>query len=142
MSLLLLLSYILLILYEAKTKKREVNISQEDEVNISALKATFLSTVGILGVVIGAEILVRGAVITAELLGISQTIIGLTMVAVGTSIPEVATSMIAAYRGQVNFILGAILGSNLFNILGIAGVASIISTLEVSGTLSYLDLFF
>ena len=142
LSLLLLFSYILLILYEAKTKKRRVNISQEDEVNISALKASFLSTVGILGVVIGAEILVRGAVITAELLGISQTIIGLTMVAVGTSIPEVATSMIAAYRGQVNFILGAILGSNLFNILGIAGVASIISTLEVSGTLSYLDLFF
>ena len=68
MSLLLLFSYILLILYEAKTK-RKVNISQEDEVNISALKASFLSTVGILGVVIGAEILVRGAVITAELLG-------------------------------------------------------------------------
>ncbi len=86
--------------------------------------------------------MVRGAVITAELLGISQTIIGLTMVAVGTSIPEVATSMIAAYRGQVNFILGAILGSNLFNILGITGVASILATLEVSDTLSYIDLFF
>ena len=50
--------------------------------------------------------------------------------------------MIAAYRGQVNFILGAILGSNLFNILGITGVASILATLEVSDTLSYIDLFF
>ena len=141
-SLLLLISYIFLIIYEAKTEKRKVYISEEDQNNLSALKASFLSIVGILGVVIGAEILVRGAVITAELLGISQTIIGLTMVAVGTSIPEVATSMIAAYRGQVNFILGAILGSNLFNILGITGVASILATLEVSNTLSYIDLFF
>ena len=80
--------------------------------------------------------------ITAELLGISQTIIGLTMVALGTSIPEVATSMIAAYRGQVNFILGAILGSNLFNILEFTGVASILATVEVSNTLSSIDLFF
>ena len=141
-SLLLLISYIFLIIYEAKAEKRKVYISEEDQINLSALKASFLSIVGILGVVIGAEILVRGAVITAELLGISQTIIGLTMVAVGTSIPEVATSMIAAYRGQVNFILGAILGSNLFNILGITGVASILATLEVSDTLSYIDLFF
>jgi len=141
-SLLLLISYIFLIIYEAKTEKRKVYISEEDQNNLSALKASFLSIVGVLGVVIGAEILVRGAVTTAELLGISQTIIGLTMVAVGTSIPEVATSMIAAYRGQVNFILGAILGSNLFNILGITGVASILATLEVSNTLSYIDLFF
>ncbi len=141
-SLLLLISYIFLIIYEAKAEKRKVYISEEDQINLSALKASFLSIVGILGVVIGAEILVRGAVITAHLLGISQTIIGLTMVAVGTSIPEVATSMIAAYRGQVNFILGAILGSNLFNILGITGVASILATLEVSDTLSNIDLFF
>ena len=141
-SLLLLISYIFFIIYEVKAEKRKVYISEEEQINLSALKASFLSIVGILGVVIGAEILVRGAVITAELLGISQTIIGLTMVAVGTSIPEVATSMIAAYRGQVNFILGAILGSNLFNILGITGVASILATLEVSDTLSYIDLFF
>ncbi len=141
-SLLLLISYIFLIIYEAKAEKRKVYISEEDQINLSAFKASFLSIVGILGVVIGAEILVRGAVITAELLGISQTIIGLTMVALGTSIPEVATSMIAAYRGQVNFILGAILGSNLFNILGITGVASILATVEVSDTLSSIDLFF
>ena len=59
----------------------------------------------------------HGAVLTAELFGISQVVIGLTVVALGTSLPEVAASMIAAYRGQINFVLGAILGSNLFNIL-------------------------
>ena len=79
-SLLLLISYIFLIIYEAKTEKRKVYISEEDQINLSALKASFLSIVGILGVVFGAEILVRGAVITAELLGLRQTIIGLTMV--------------------------------------------------------------
>ena len=55
----------------------------------------------------GAEVLVHGAVITAELLGISQVVIGLTIVALGTSLPEVAASMVAAYRGQVNFYFGS-----------------------------------
>ena len=125
-----------------KPRREESNISQEDEVNISALKASFLSTVGILGVVIGAEILVRGAVITAELLGISQTIIGLTMVAVGTSLPGSSNIYDSCLQRAGKFYIRGYFRSNLFNILGIAGVAAIISTLEVSDTLSYLDLFF
>ena len=136
------ISYILIIVYEVKSDKRKVELSNEEEINLSAFKATFFSIAGIFGIVIGAEILIRGAVITAQFLGISQTVVGLTLVAVGTSIPEVATSMIAAYRGQVNFILGAILGSNLFNILGITGVASILATIEIADTLSYVDIFF
>ena len=142
LSLIILISYILIIIYEVKSDKRKVELSDEEEVNLSAFKAAFFSIAGIFGIVIGAEILIRGAVITAQILGISQTVIGLTLVAVGTSIPEVATSMIAAYRGQVNFILGAILGSNLFNILGITGVASILATIEIADTLSYVDIFF
>ena len=84
----------------------------------------------------------HGAVLTAEALGISQVVIGLTIVALGTSLPEVAASMIAAYRGQVNFILGAILGSNLFNILGITGTASILAPIKSQETLTSVDLFF
>ena len=90
----------------------------------------------------GAEVLVHGAVITAKLLGISQVVIGLTIVALGTSLPEVAASMVAAYRGQVNFILGAILGSNLFNILGITGTASILAPINTQDTLTFIDLLF
>ncbi len=141
-SLSILVSYILYIIYEAKIGVRKFNVNNEKEPNLSRIKAFFLSLVGISGVVIGAEILVHGAVLTANTLGISQTVIGLTLVAVGTSIPEVTTSMIAAYRGQVNFILGAILGSNLFNILGITGAAAILAPINSANTLTNFDLFF
>ena len=95
---------------------------------------------GIIGIIIGAQILVKGAVITAGLFGVSQTIIGLTVVALGTSIPEVVTSMVAALRGQINFVLGAILGSNLFNLLAITGIASIITPINTKNVLSKVDI--
>ena len=80
--------------------------------------------------------------ITAKLLGISQTIIGLTVVALGTSIPEVVTSMAAAYRGQISFVLGAILGSNLFNLLAITGIASVITPINTKNILDKIDVYY
>ena len=141
-SLSILIGYILFIIYETKVGIRKLNLNDEDKIELSILKSSIFSFLGIIGVVLGAEILVHGAVMTAELLGISQVVIGLTVVALGTSLPEVAASMIAAYRGQVNFILGAILGSNLFNILGITGAASILAPIKSQETLTGVDLFF
>lgn len=141
-SLSILISYILFIIYETKIGLRKLNLNNEDEIELSIFRSSFFSILGIIGVVLGAEILVHGAVLTAELFGISQVVIGLTVVALGTSLPEVAASMIAAYRGQINFVLGAILGSNLFNILGITGVASILAPIKSEGTLTNIDLFF
>lgn len=141
-SLTILIGYIFLIIFETKIGKRKYNLENEDIKEISLFKSFFFSLIGIIGVVVGAEVLVHGAVITAELLGISQVVIGLTIVALGTSLPEVAASMVAAYRGQVNFILGAILGSNLFNILGITGTASILAPINTQDTLTFIDLLF
>ena len=141
-SLTILIGYIFLIIYETKIGKRKYNLENEDIKEISLFKSFFFSLIGIIGVVVGAEVLVHGAVITAKLLGISQVVIGLTIVALGTSLPEVAASMVAAYRGQVNFILGAILGSNLFNILGITGTASILAPINTQDTLTFIDLLF
>ena len=141
-SLTILIGYIFLIIFETKIGKRKYNLENEDIKEISLFKSFFFSLIGIIGVVVGAEVLVHGAVITAELLGISQVVIGLTIVALGTSLPEVAASMVAAYRGQVNFILGAILGSNLFNILGITGTASIFAPINTQDTLTFIDLLF
>ena len=141
-SLTILIGYIFLIIFETKIGKRKYNLENEDIMEISLFKSFFLSLIGIIGVVVGAEVLVHGAVIAAELLGISQVVIGLTIVALGTSLPEVAASMVAAYRGQVNFILGAILGSNLFNILGITGTASILAPINTQDTLTFIDLLF
>lgn len=141
-SLSILIGYIFFIIYETKVGNRKLDVDDVNEKEISIFKSLAFSLLGILGVVVGAEILVHGAVTAAQILGVSQVVIGLTVVALGTSLPEVAASMVAAYRGQANFILGAILGSNLFNILGITGTASILAPINSKGTLTQIDLFF
>jgi len=141
LMLLLLLSYLALILYEASKGLR--NIDTEDmEKNVSFKKSIFFSILGLVGIIVGAQVLVKGAVITASSFGVSETIIGLTVVALGTSIPEVVTSMVAAYRGQIGFVLGAILGSNLFNLLAITGIASIITAINTSNVLDKIDIYY
>ena len=141
-SLSILIGYIFFIIYETKVGNRKLDVDDVNEKEFSIFKSLAFSLLGILGVVVGAEILVHGAVTAAQILGVSQVVIGLTVVALGTSLPEVAASMVAAYRGQANFILGAILGSNLFNILGITGTASILAPINSKGTLTQIDLFF
>ena len=121
LMLFLLLSYLTFILFQASRGLRKVD-TEEIEKNISLKRSVILSFLG--------------------LLGISQTIIGLTVVALGTSIPEVVTSMAAAYRGQISFVLGAILGSNLFNLLAITGIASVITPINTKNILDKIDVYY
>jgi cation:H+ antiporter len=92
----------------------------------------FLASIGLVVVglgllALGASWLVGGAVAIARLFGLSELIIGLTIIAVGTSLPEVAASIIAALRGQRDIAVGNVVGSNLFNILAILGLTSVIA---------------
>lgn len=80
--------------------------------------------VGLALLVLGARWLVDGAVSIARLVGLSELIIGLTVIAVGTSLPEVATSVIASIRGERDIAVGNVVGSNLFNILAVLGLAA------------------
>jgi cation:H+ antiporter len=83
--------------------------------------------VGSLGLtLLGAQLLVTGATTVAIALGISEALIGLTLVAIGTSLPELATALAAARRNENDLVLGNVLGSNLFNALGVGGVAGVI----------------
>ena len=86
--------------------------------------------ISLLLLVFGANNLVSGAISIANTMGVSQAIIGLTIVAAGTSLPELATSVIAALRKSPDIAIGNVVGSNIFNILGILGVASIISPIH------------
>jgi cation:H+ antiporter len=95
---------------------------------------------GTLGVILGGKMLVEGAVALAEAWGISEEIIGLTVVALGTSLPELATSVIAALKRNSEIALGNVLGSNVYNILGIGGVTATISPLSISPQLLMLDI--
>jgi cation:H+ antiporter len=95
-----------------------------------------------LGIIIfGGRLLVDSAVELARALGLSETVIGLTIVAVGTSLPEFVTSVLAAIRRQSEIAVGNILGSNIYNILGIGGVTGLISPTAFPPEILRLDLF-
>jgi len=94
---------------------------------------------GIVGLVAGGRLLVVSAVNVAGSLGVSQAVIGLTIVALGTSLPELATTFIAVSRGHGDVAIGNIIGSNIFNLLGILGVTSIVSPLA-RGDVSWVSI--
>lgn len=88
--------------------------------------AAFLAG-GLVALVVGAHFFVDGAVLGARLLGWSEAVIGLTIIAAGTSLPEVATSVAATLKGERDIAIGNVVGSNLFNILGVVGVSGVLS---------------
>ncbi|MDP2739562.1 MAG: calcium/sodium antiporter [Pseudorhodobacter sp.] len=102
--------------------------------------SSFLA-VGLIGLPIGADLLVESSVNIARVLGISETVIGLTLVAIGTSLPELATSIAAAFRKQADVAMGNVIGSNVFNLLGIIGVAGLVGDLAVPAELLRSDLW-
>jgi len=96
--------------------------------------------VGLVALMLGARLLVDGAVSIARGYGVSEAFIGLTIVAVGTSLPELATSLIAALRRQSEIAIGNIVGSNIFNVLGILGVTAVIAPIPVAPRFLTFDL--
>ncbi len=96
--------------------------------------------VGLAALMLGARFLVDGAVAIARTAGISEAFIGLTIVAIGTSLPELATSLIAAFRRQSEIAIGNIVGSNIFNVLGILGVTALIAPIPVAPRFLTFDL--
>lgn len=87
----------------------------------------------------GSRLFVDGALVIARSFGVSEAILGLTIVAAGTSLPELATSIVAAFRRQADIAVGNILGSNIFNVLGVLGTTAIVRPLRPEG-LTPLDL--
>lgn len=103
-------------------------------------KAIALLIVGLALLMVGARFLVTGAIDVATLAGLSETIIGLTIVAVGTSLPELVASVVAARRGEGEIAFGNVVGSNIYNILGIGGATMLLSPAGVPADLFPLDL--
>jgi cation:H+ antiporter len=96
---------------------------------------------GLIGLPLGANILVDAASEIARNFGVSDTVIGLTLVAIGTSLPELATTVMAAIRKQADVALGNVIGSNLFNLAGIIGVASLVAPISVAPEFLTYDLW-
>ena len=99
----------------------------------SRLKQILLIAAGIAGVVVGAQIVVDNAVKIMTILGVSEKFIGLTIVAFGTSLPELATSVVAALRGEMDISIGNLVGSNVFNIMSVLGIASLVRPILIPG---------
>ena len=97
---------------------------------------------GLAALVGGAQLAVTGATALAREAGISETVIGITLVAIGTSLPELATAVAAARRGHADVCIGNIVGSNLFNILGIAGASAIAAPLPFTDPVAIADMWF
>jgi len=101
---------------------------------------TFL-VLGLVGLPLGADLLVDNATKIARMYGITETVIGLTLVAVGTSLPELATTVMAALRRQADVALGNVIGSNMFNLLAIIGIASLVGPIPVDEQFLRFDLW-
>jgi cation:H+ antiporter len=103
--------------------------SNEEYKPMSAKRALALIIGGLVGLVVGGEVIVKGATSIAQSLGVSDAIIGLTVVALGTSLPELATSCMAAFKKNCDIALGNVIGSNIFNIFFILGTSACVKAL-------------
>jgi cation:H+ antiporter len=135
----LLIAYIVFSLKQSKAEGQEVQdeYAQEYAVkepkNLKTITKNFLLVgVGLAMLALGSNWLVEAAVTIAKTLGVSELVIGLTIVAAGTSMPEVATSIVAAIKGEGDISAGNVVGSNIFNLMGVLGVAALVAPENVA----------
>lgn len=122
------------------TREADVVVEGAEPAMAGRRLATFLA-LGLVGLPLGATLLVDGATQIARAFGVSEAVIGLTLVAAGTSLPELATTVMAAIRRHADVALGNVIGSNLFNLLGIMGVAVLVGPVPVDRGFLTLDLW-
>lgn len=136
-GLVLILFFIIFLAYVWAIAKEEHNQSEGQIEILSKGRSVLLIFLGLVSLVVGGKWVVDGAVAIAQALGASQALIGFTVVAIGTSLPELTTSIVAAYRGQINIAVGNVVGSNIFNIFWILGISSIISPLPFQASFAF-----
>ncbi len=133
----LILFFIIFIYYTLGLKAETNEKFKKQKVS----KSLLLICVGLILLVVGGNWIVEGAVKIATALGISQALIGLTVVAIGTSLPELATSAVAAWKHKPDIAIGNVIGSNIFNILWVLGLSTIINPIKFNSALNF-DIYF
>jgi cation:H+ antiporter len=133
-GLILLFFFGLYLVYIVKTAKENEDTLYDKEVKTLNLKKSVIYIIlGVIGLFLGGKWIVDGAVYIAGILDLSEGFIGLTVVAIGTSLPELVTSVTAAMKGNIDISIGNIIGSNIFNLLWVLAISSIIKPLPFSG---------
>jgi cation:H+ antiporter len=136
-----IIAYTVFQIVQARRERNNAENGEQIEkpTTLSQWLINFALVIGGLGLlVLGSNWLVDGAVFIAQSLGVSELVIGLTIVAAGTSLPEVATSVIASIRGQRDIAVGNVVGSNIFNILAVLGLSSLVSPESINVAASAL----
>lgn len=129
----LLIAYILWQYSMAAKGKIEVDLEDIESRNYkNIIHGVFFLALGLIGIAAGAEFLVRGAKVSATIIGVPEDVIGLSVIALGTSLPELSTCVIAALKRQSDIVLGNIIGSNFFNIMMIIGVTAMVKPIDNS----------
>ena len=115
--------------------------AEHQDVPHSISTAVIFVVAGLVAVAFGAYLLVEAAVVVARGIGMSEAVIGLTVVAIGSSLPELATTIVAAYRKHADVALGNVIGSSVFNILGILGLVSVIHPIAAPREIAVVDIW-
>ena len=133
----LLLAYVVFSVYLARRQPADALGAEFGEEVKASKRGLFIDLLMVAGglvlLIFGARFLVDGAVVIARAFGWSEALIGLTVIAVGTSLPELATSLVAAVKKEADIAVGNIVGSNIFNLLGILGITAMATPLAASG---------
>jgi cation:H+ antiporter len=119
----------------------KMDYEAEIPANVTTKMAVIWIIVGLAALLIGAEWLVDGAIGVAKSLDVSEVVIGITIVAFGTSVPELAVSLVSALKGEYGLAIGNIVGSNIFNLLAVIGVAATIHPAAVAPSVLSLHIF-
>ena len=125
----------------APTDPIKQDYEAEIPVNVSMRVALFWLVVGLVTLLIGAQLLVDGSIEIARYLGVSEVVIGILLVAFGTSLPELAVSLVSAMKGEYGLAIGNIVGSNIFNLLAVVGVAAVIAPNALPPSVLSLHIF-
>ena len=134
----ILLTYIMYI----QIKKETLNLEELNKSDYSTVISVLLILLGIIFLIYGSDLFVSSAISLAEYFNISKTVIGLSIIAFGTSLPELAVGIMSALKRKVDFALGNILGSNIYNVLGVLGISSFFGKFTMPEILARQDLFF
>ncbi|MEA3475153.1 MAG: calcium/sodium antiporter [Candidatus Cloacimonadota bacterium] len=118
-----------------KDRRSKQTVVQEEKYSIG--KAIGLTIIGGAGIALGGHLAVENAKIVANMWGVSEKVIGITVVAFGTSIPEIVTSIVAVAKGKISIAIGNIVGSNIFNILLVLGIAATISPISIESSVIF-----
>lgn len=139
-------SYTFYIIRKSRKENKAI-IAMEEEMEVPDGPSSSISrdllylAIGAAGLYFGSDWFVSGAKHLAAFLGVSQRVIGITVLALGTSLPELVTAIVASFKRETDLALGNLMGSNIFNILSILGITSLIKSIDVNETILSVDMF-